>query len=271
MIKLSDFFSKPVLSIYDGTSEGIIKTAFFDKKFKRLKYFILFDDMDKIIEEKVLAIDKIYNAGENAVVIKNNSNIDLLKSVEAKFEKRNPINCQVFDTMGKFLGTITDVKMNDNFFVESVVLNNAFDLPIDIFVSSQDYIFIVQNKANPVKLHNLRPRKDFPKPQQPKQEIFTLTSENEIIKRKLEQSLNNGILPLNAKTPTIRLNSKKSDTLLPNKVTSNVNFILGRKATKNIYSPSNEIIVKRNTIINANNIELARKYGKIKELATFSI
>ena len=46
---------------------------------------------------------------------------------------------------------------------------------------------------------------------------------------------------------------------------------MGRKATKNIYSPSNEIIIKRNAIINANNIEVARRYGKIKELATFSI
>ena len=46
--KLTDFFSKPVLSIYNGTSEGIIKTAYFDKKFKKLKYLVLFDDMDNI-------------------------------------------------------------------------------------------------------------------------------------------------------------------------------------------------------------------------------
>ena len=271
MIKLSDFFSKPVLSIYDGTSEGIIKTAYFDRKFRKLKYFILFDDMDNIVEEKVLALDKIYKVGEDAIVIRNNSCLELLKSMEAKLEKNNPINSQVFDTTGKYLGLITDLKMSDNFLVETIVINNTYEVPISMFISSNSHIFIIQNNLNPIATKNFRPRTDFPKTQQTNQEIFTLTSENEIIKRKLEESLNNSnIAPINKKTPVLKL-STKNDTLLPNKVTSNVNFLIGRKATKNIYSPSNEIIVKRNTIISTNNIELARKYGKIKELATFSI
>lgn len=270
MFKLSDFISKPIISIYEGTSEGIIKSAIFDKKFNKLKYFVIFDEFDNIIEEKCLSIDKIYNIGENSIVIRNNTCIESVKNLESTFEKNNPINMNVYDTTGKFMGMIADLKLDEKLYVKSILLNNSLEIPINNFLSSNKNIFIVQNSIKHISINNFAPKKINNK-QNSAEEVYILKSEDEIIKRKIENALNQNLEPLNNDKRNILLKSKKIDLQLPNKITSDVNFLVGRKATKNIYSPTNEIIVKKNSVINTNNIETIKKYGKLKELATFSI
>lgn len=273
MIKLSDFIAKPVLSIYEGVNEGVIKTAFFDKKYNKLKYFVMFDDMDNEMEEKVLSIDKIYSAGQDAIMVRNDSSINLLSEVKDKFGKENPINFSVYNLNGSFIGKISDIKMNDKFNMESFILSDNTEISIQSFLSSSCATMIVKNNESNAMLHHFKPKNNILKLDiQENKDVFILKSENEYINQKLQQnSQNNEIMPINAKQTIINLEAKKTDTQLPNVITSNVNFLIGRKATKNIYSPNNEIIVKRNTIINSSNIEIAKKYGKIKELATFSI
>lgn len=268
MFKLSDFISKPIISIYDGAIEGIIKSAIFDKKFNRLKCFIIFDEFDDIIEEKCLAINKIYSIGDDSIVIRNNACLEPIKGVEATFEKKNPINLSVYDSTGKYMGIISDLNFDDKFYVKSLVLDNLYEIQTVNFISSNKTVFIVQNTIKHISLNNFAP-KNINSKLDKGEDVYILKSENEIIKEKIQKVFDAEFDSINDKQ--IILRDKKIDLQLPNKITSNVNFLVGRKATRNIYSPTNEVIVKKNSVINANNIEIIKKYGKLKELATFSI
>ena len=60
------------------------------------------------------------------------------------------------------------------------------------------------------------------------------------------------------------------NTILKRKTITNTNFLLGRMATKSIFSFSGETIIKKNQIINFNHIEKAKQFYKIRELIYFS-
>ena len=54
MRRLSELLSKPVISLYEGKTEGTIKNAVFNKNLKKLKWLVLFDDQD-MLEQKIFA------------------------------------------------------------------------------------------------------------------------------------------------------------------------------------------------------------------------
>ena len=78
MKNLTNFLGKPVISLYEGNLEGYVKNVIFDKSLKKLKYFVLFED-NEFQDEKMLEISKVYNFNNDAIIIKNNSTLELKK------------------------------------------------------------------------------------------------------------------------------------------------------------------------------------------------
>ena len=58
----------------------------------------------------------------------------------------------------------------------------------------------------------------------------------------------------------------------PNKIiTNNFEFLIGRKTNKNIYADNGELLVKKQTKINTNIIDVVCRNGKLKELTANSV
>ena len=276
MKNLTNFLGKPVISLYEGNLEGYVKNVIFDKSLKKLKYFVLFED-NEFQDEKMLEISKVYNFNNDAIIIKNNSTLELKK--EEVFGISNHINCKVYSSTGEYLGLVTDVVLNDDLTTNKVILSSNLELlPSEFLTFGQD-LFIKQDENNVIKLSSIRKRENILKP-------FSQTETNVSILPKVENqtsSLENSKLPPSLPVfPEVsdenlqNLNQTKkkyvfNEYSLPKKLLlNNSDFLIGRKTTKTIYSSNNEVIAKKNMIINQNILQNAVIFNKLRELAIYS-
>ncbi len=276
MKNLTNFLGKPVISLYEGNLEGYVKNVIFDKSLKKLKYFVLFED-NEFQDEKMLEISKVYNFNNDAIIIKNNSTLELKK--EEVFGISNHINCKVYSSTGEYLGLVTDVVLNDDLTTNKVILSSNLELlPSEFLTFGQD-LFIKQDENNVIKLSSIRKRENILKP-------FSQTETKVSILPKVENqtsSLENSKLPPSLPVfPEVsdenlqNLNQTKkkyvfNEYSLPKKLLlNNSDFLIGRKTTKTIYSSNNEVIAKKNMIINQNILQNAVIFNKLRELAIYS-
>ena len=252
MNTLSTVLGKPVISLYNGQVEGTILNAIFDKKLKKIKYLSIFNDNNEeeiTTELRILETKNIYNLGQDAVVIKNNSCLENASNYEPELNIVNPINSIVYTALGTYLGKITDIVFDDNFNVTECALNNNQSFQIDNLIKFSDGITIIQDKNKKIDVTKFKTKKP------------AITKTNEVVKILRIDNINN-IVPLH--------NEDNTSPTLPTKVTSSVDFLLGRVITENLYTQSKELIAKKGNIISLKTIENARKFGKIKDLAIFS-
>lgn len=308
MKKLTELLGKPVLSLYESVTQGIVKDALFDKYFKKLKYLVLFDD-NEFQEEKLINIGEIYSNGENAIIIKNNACInDKSKIVD---EISNPINNLVYTTLGTLLGTATDIIFDDKYYIQKIVLNSGTEINIENVVTSGKDAMFVQDENNLVKLCSFRKKTitNNTSNKQIKVEILSQSKGNIIDSKTVEYNAdsnlsnevinsNENLLAKNISNDTnsqmefdknnsselfntepnvdaVPIKPKKKTILqqdcLPKIVASKNNFLIGRKVTKNIYSFNHELIIKKNTRVTEKTIVTAKSHSKIKELSLYSV
>lgn len=251
MKKITDFLSKPVLSLLESSIEGYVKNVVFDSTFKKMKYLVIFED-NEFQEEKILDVSKIYSFGDNAIIVKNNLAL-VLKQTEI-LEIENHINCKVYTSAGQFVGIIADVELNDRNYVENVVLTNEQRLlPSQFFNFGQD-VFFINTATKTVKLSQLK-HKTVPA-------ITETSSINSLVE--IQETVQSNEIE-STKKYVFTKNS------IPKKITtSNSDFLIGRKTTKTIYSSNNEVIVKKNIVITKKIIEQASIFNKLRELAIYS-
>ena len=247
MYKLSEVLSKPILSLFTGKVEGTIKTAIFDKKLQKIKYLLVFNENEQN-DEYIIPTQNFFAIGENALVIKNSSCLEPLSNFEPQITFNNPINLRTFTTKGNLLGNVTDVFFDEKFVVEKILLSNNQTIDITDLASFSENSIIVQDKDKKVNISK------FCEQKRPR---LIKSNEPVTILR------TNNIQTLETSQPQI--------AALPSKVTSSVNFLVGRTITQNLYSQSKELIAKKGTPISLKTIESAKRNGKIKELSIFSI
>ena len=183
-MKFSDILSKNVISLYDGSNEGIIISGYFDKYLKKLIaleiasnddfYNESDSDNDKAInntqantnanqaneqilaDEFILYVKNIYSIGQDAITIKNNANLEL-KMTADNLIKFSPINCQAFSTNGKLLGRITDIKMDDKFNIVSYLFADNTCLEANKIASHSKGTIIFYDEDFKTKVDKLRP------------------------------------------------------------------------------------------------------------------
>ena len=244
MLYLSEIISKPILNIYSGKIEGIICNAIMDKNLKKITKFKLFDEDD---EEYYLETQKIYNMGKNMCVIKNSEPLNLL--ITQPFTENNPINKKVFSTTGEEIGKIIDVELNEKYEIVSLKTEKTSIKPKNILNISENLIINLENRK--ITLGSLKPK-------MPQQKPKNLVS----ILPKIEEY----IAPQIVKKEPYKINSNP----MPAKLSSNVQFLLGRKVSRTIYGINNEIIIKKDTLITSKNLENAKKHSKLAELTLYS-
>ena len=275
MKRITEFLGKPVISLLEGNIEGYVKNVVFDKTLKKVKYLVIFED-NEFQDEKMLETSKIFNIGENAIVIKNNSCLELVK--QEALPITNHINCKVYTTLGKYVGIIADIEINNDFATQSVLLTNQTILYPSNFLSFGQDIFVMQDASKIVKIANIKKRDKLVDLKNTaniskvsimptnKQNVTLSSAENltdtliETTKVQLDESDNEN-----------RKKYEFNNSSIPKKmVVNNSDFLIGRKTTKTIYSASNEVVVRKNVIINQKIIQQAILFNKLRELSIYS-
>ena len=273
MKKITEFLGKPVISLLEGNIEGYVKNVVFDKTFKKVKYLVIFED-NEFQDEKMLEISKIYNIGDNAIVIKNNSCLELVK--QEVLPITNHINCKVFTTLGKYVGIIADVEINENFLTNCIILTNQTILNPSNFLSFGQDVFIMQDPTKIVKIASIKKRENILDLVNTNlHKVNIMPSQTEEIKLLHSENLTENLMHNNIQQSENEINRKKyefNNASIPKKlIGNNSDFLIGRKTTKTIYSASNEVVVRKNVIINQKTIQQAILFNKLRELSIYSV
>lgn len=245
---LSEIISKPVLNLYSGKIEGTISSVIFDETYKKIQLLKVFDEEE---EEYCLSSSKIYSIGKNSIVIKNSEALSLCLN-ELNTKDNNPINLDVYTTSGDHLGKLVDIELNDKFQVENF-LTLEQKIPHKKLINIGNNL-IINTTDKQVKLSNLKPK----------------ISKNNIKLNNVISILPKIEDPQTENEEPVKKLYKISTETVPQKVIGNSNFLIGRKALKTIYGLNHEIIIKKDNLINAKNLETAKKHSKLVELTVFS-
>ena len=111
-----------------------------------------------------------------------------------------------------------------------------------------------------IKLNNLKPKKP--------NDVAISSNQNVIILPKITPPTIEHEVNIDVKEK--KVNFKLSADVVPQKLITNSNFLIGRKALKTIYGINNEIIVKKDCYINEKNLQTAKKHSKLIELTVYS-
>jgi hypothetical protein len=238
--KISGLLGKPVISIYDGNIDGYVKNVLLDKKLTKLCYIVYFDDNTQ--EEKIVQAKSIFSIGQDAITLRNCDDVLLENSVIT--DCINPINCELFTIYGAKQSKITDAIINKKHCVEHLLLQNGEKLFAKDILNTGKNVAILKTDDKKISIANFKNKVQFPNIKSPNLTKVEIQQEPE----------------------------KTKVSSLPKKIlTSNYEFLIGRKVDKNIYADNNELIIKKQSKITNMIIDIACKNGKLKELTANSV
>lgn len=275
MIKLTEILSKPIISLSNCKTEGIVNSAVFDKNFKRLKFLVLFDDNEHI-EDKILNINYIYSYGDNAIIIKDDEDLSLVVSSVQTCDKSSVINCNCYTYLGKLLGKVTDIVLDEKYYVKSLIVGQTSIDIKDVINTGEDTV-IVQDEESKVNAMSLKKKK---KRCVKLQDIKLDTKQKVYILNPLEKDKQEENLDIEMKEDEELEDTKKEKSKViykltetpssPTLVTTNYEFLIGRRLDRNIYSNNFELIARKNSKITNEIVNKARLLNKTRELIKFS-
>ncbi|MGN1221647.1 MAG: PRC-barrel domain-containing protein [Christensenellales bacterium] len=238
MKTLSNLIGKPIISIYNGKIEGYVKNLLFDKKLTKLCFLQFFDDNTQ--EEKLLNVKSIYSIGQDAIILKNSFEIILDTIDESNYI--NPNNFQIYSVAGNKIGKVADITLNDKNKIENLVLQDKTKLLLKNILNVGDRVIILKEGQSKLKISDFKSKTNIIK----------------YSKSNIKVEIQNGVTVIKPQKP--------------NKViANNYEFLIGRKTNKNIYADNGELLVKKQTKISTNIIDVVCRNGKLKELTANSI
>lgn len=239
MYKVSNIISMPVLSIYESEYCGIVYNVLIDYKSKKIKYISILNENDNI--PRIINIEYLYKIGNECIFIKNKENLSLEINHEEELKKYyNPINLIAYDLDGKNLGIVNDAIFNNKNKINEFIINNKI-YKIEEILNIGESAILVYNKKIDIKKF------------QPKQEIEIPLKNEKIV------------------TITNSPNKINQEDNINNKIITDFRFLLGRRLNKDIIALNGEIITRSGTIITKEIINKASYYGKLVEIARYSI
>jgi hypothetical protein len=210
-----------------------------DYKSKKIKYISILNENDNI--PRIINIEYLYKIGNECIFIKNKENLSLEINHEEELKKYyNPINLIAYDLDGKNLGIVNDAILNNKNKINEFIINNKI-YKIEEILNIGESAILVNNKKIDIKKF------------QPKQEI--------------EISLKNEKIVTITNSP----NKINQEDNINNKIITDFRFLLGRRLNKDIIALNGEIITRSGTIITKEIINKASYYGKLVEIARYSI
>lgn len=251
MIKLSELIGKPLLDIGKAALFTVGNVYFDYKKNTAALLELICGDDD--CEYKYLNFGDVYKIGE-AVTVKNSS---AFSAVNKSTYGQSPIGKHAFSQDGKAFGIVKDVMLENASIQSYITEKGEFSYPV-ISVSDRAVIFNDSGKAfNVVKKKNLT-RKDA--------RIVTVSEQAE--------NIDENVAIVKAEQKNIGIPSKPDYTTVihtPNSApVTKYEFLLGKRADKDIFSDHGKLIVKTNELITNDIIIAAKTEGKLVQLAMHS-
>ncbi|NCB48271.1 MAG: hypothetical protein EOM55_01380 [Clostridia bacterium] len=255
MILLSNIVSKKVLNLFSGKIEGTIKSLCFNELCSNVASLKMFSEDD---DEFLIDSKKVYSIGESAIVIKNAS--AMISTInQCNPNENSPINLEVYSMTGDYLGQVCDAELSNNLKL-NFLITKTHRIRQDQIVNVGGNI-IVNTEDKKIRISDFKPHIKI-SPNIPEEKVYILAPKIE--KEKSGET----------ETQTIVGGSQskfKLNTLpCPQRIMGNSNFLLGRKMFKTVYGQNNEIIIKKEFLINENTINCAKQHGKLMELTMYS-
>lgn len=274
-MKFSFLLSKNVLSLFNGSNEGVVIAGYFDEKLKKLNYIgISSQDDNTLADEYVLNVKNIYSIGQDAITIKNNSLLDLKDTLI--IDDYTPINSFAYLTNGTFIGKVNDVTLDNKFNIESYTIENTEISSSKVASHSKGTIIFYDENFN-VKIEKFKPSSKIKLAENGKntnnlpKTIFMPIFKNDEINK---YETNNDFLTENLKSDKIDEKIQKNIEINANlekieRLTANSNLLIGKKITKTISTPNGELIGKKGNIVTNKTIILATAHQKLRELVLY--
>lgn len=224
MEKISSYISKKVISL-EGEFSGYVHDAIFDEKLDSVQGFLVVDEESE--ETFVLKKGDIKSASESCVMI--DSILALTKAIEE--DTFNPINKNVYDTNGVYLGKV-----------------------IDVLVHGQAVKRIITDKCEFFKRF-----------------LRKIGKKNIIFGKRITSKVKVKELFIAQDTQqTVTIQNLTNNQSKPYRIFANQNSIMGRTMQSDLYGYNNEIIAKKFDIINQNIINRAKLHNKLNFLVYYS-
>ncbi len=224
MEKISSYISKKVISL-EGEFSGYVLDVIFDEKLDSVQGFLVVDEESE--ETFVLKKGDIKSASESCVMI--DSILALTKAIEE--DTFNPINKNVYDTNGVYLGKVIDVLVHGQA-VKRIITDNCEFFKRFLRKIGKKNIIFGKRITSKVKV----------------KELF--------IAQDTQQ--------------TVAIQNVTNNQSKPYRIFANQNSIMGRTMQSDLYGYNNEIIAKKFDIINQNIINRAKLHNKLNFLVYYS-
>ncbi|MBQ8749892.1 MAG: PRC-barrel domain-containing protein [Clostridia bacterium] len=276
-MKFSNLLSKSVLSLYNGSNEGVVISGYFDDKLKKLIALeVVSQDDSTLTDEYLLFVKNIYNIGQDAITIKNNSLLDL-KITAKELNDSSPINCLAYKTNGELIGKITDIDFDDKFSIKSFIIEHL-ELDASKVASHSKGTIIFYDEEFKTKVEKLRPsiarikikENDLMSTTLPKTYIMPAFETESINQEALEEQKQEN------EKPNLQKFETTTETNKPNllnaridRLTANTNLLIGKKITRTIATANGELIGKKGNLITSKTIYLATAHQKLRELILY--
>lgn len=223
MRKVSEILGKNIISLYEGKRIGIIENVAFDKKLKKLKSFIVYDEDGDDIDRLFVPSGGVKIEGENAVMIKNLEKV--VEDTKNIYSKKNPMNADVYNLKGTLLGKVNEVLIaSDTNDIYSLLLNDGTEILQTQIVSGDFKTIVVQG-----------PGEEFPVLTSPKKKTLALTEEAEA------ENLN---------VRTDKSGPELQETLTKKEESINIDSINSSGIQENIPAESQKKLIKTEIITN---------------------
>lgn len=255
MILLSNIVSKKVLNLFSGKIEGTIKNLCFNDFCRNVSSLKMFTEDD---DEFLIDAKKIYSIGESAIVIKNAS--AMVSTInQCNSNENSPINLEVYSMTGDYLGQVCDAELSNNLKM-NFLITKTHRVRQDQIVNVGDNI-IVNLEDKKVRISDFKPHIKISS-NLPEEKVYIMAPKIE--DEKEGETASQTVVRGNQNR--FKLNSLPC----PQRIMGNSNFLLGRKMFKTIYGTNNEIIIKKEFLINEKTINSAKRHGKLMELTVYS-
>lgn len=243
MYKVKDIISMPVLSLYEGELIGQISKIYFDKKLRKIAYFVVSCEGDL---SYILYPKNVYKLGKNAITIKNISclilNIDDIDDTVLM-----PLNSKTYTIQGEYIGKIEEITVDDKFIINNILLDNEKFLDCKQLASCSKNTVIMYDENTKVNVSRFKHK--LPK------NIFKAKEETKSV----------SCMPY---PPVIE--QPIQEITLPSNISNNPKFMIGRIATKDIMLDEKKLLIKANSTITEKTLSLACIHNKVKELMLYS-
>ncbi|MCL2061462.1 MAG: hypothetical protein FWH03_02440 [Firmicutes bacterium] len=258
MTKLSELAGKPLLALETAEIAGTVGGVLFDAKMRTARFLKIFCDSDTEPEFCYVEFRRVKNLSSDACVIDGRGVLSYEWNT-AQPENTGVMNAVCYNQDGVFLGHVRDIVLSANL-VQYIQTCRGEFTPAQI-LSYSEKVVVFNDTGKPVKL----------------------TRKKSAVPLKRAAELTQQTVSVHADTPSAAETAVSRPSRVPPEATQVIRspqkessesgvyyFLLGKKISRPIKDEQGAILIKENAQITEDVIALARKHGKLVQLALYA-